>query len=155
MAWSQIAQTASAFGPLLVSVLVAWIMWRQAKTARDKLRLDLFEKRYGVYVGFENLAKVVMGSGNVSQEALREYSLHTAPSEFLFDKDVIQYLEKVWKIALELQHVNAELPHTPVGDKRNHLAQRECEICIWFNEELRRAPSEVFGRDMSFAKIRG
>jgi hypothetical protein len=34
---------------ILVAVFVAWISYMQFRTAREKPRLDLFEKRYEVF----------------------------------------------------------------------------------------------------------
>jgi hypothetical protein len=38
-----------AFTPSLIALFVAGVAWRQFKLGRDKLRLDLYERRFAVY----------------------------------------------------------------------------------------------------------
>jgi len=48
----KVADIVGKFGPALVAIVIgliaSYIAWRQSKTASEKLRLDLFEKRYKV-----------------------------------------------------------------------------------------------------------
>lgn len=38
-----------AMAPLLISAVVAWIAWAQYKTSQNKLKLDLYNRRFSIY----------------------------------------------------------------------------------------------------------
>jgi len=46
-----------------IAVAVAWVSFQQWKTARAKLNLDLFDRRYAVYRGATDALRVVTRDG--------------------------------------------------------------------------------------------
>lgn len=48
--WLLIAEVLKAAVPPLIAIVVAYIAWHQWQTAKDKLALDLFDRRHAVWI---------------------------------------------------------------------------------------------------------
>lgn len=92
----------------VLAVFAAWIAFQQYKTSKDKLRLDLFEKRYALYNSlFESWWAVTMNTENKI-----EYTDNVKvrrESHFLFDKNTRQFIyDFMWKLG-EYSRLNSRL----------------------------------------------
>jgi hypothetical protein len=90
----------------VIAVVAVYIAWQQHKTARDKLKLDLFDRRYKVYRGLMDLFACVATEGTVSNEDLGKFYRETDQKRFLFDDDVCDYLTEVRKKVVELRQAH-------------------------------------------------
>ncbi len=80
-----------------IAVLAAVIASLQWRTARNKLKLDLFDRRYAVYESVNGLLGSIMSSGSTSQEEELKYLIGTRGTKWLFNASVAEYLEKnIW-----------------------------------------------------------
>lgn len=80
----------------IVAGIVAYVAWRQWQTAREKLVLDLFEKRWAIYEAAESAVRQVMRDGDVSgNTAIAEIAILRSKAMFLFGPEVEQYLGDV------------------------------------------------------------
>ncbi|GAC1667509.1 MAG: hypothetical protein NVS9B4_23360 [Candidatus Acidiferrum sp.] len=83
---------ASATAPILVSVFVAWVACRQLKLGRDKLRLDLYERRFAVYERTLAFYHALIGSAESLQsesfsQLHKDFIKSYRESQFLFKSD--------------------------------------------------------------------
>jgi hypothetical protein len=105
MCTSSAATWFAACGQIAVGVAVAYIAWRQHKVAQEKLRLDLFEKRYAVYRAFVDKIRAPEVSTGPDDHTLK---IHDAfwerllEAKFLFGDDLNKYLKEVWKRSLAM-----------------------------------------------------
>jgi hypothetical protein len=104
-------QMVAALGPLfaalttlMVGVIVASIAYRQWQTAKEKLILDLFDRRMNVYQKLRQSISLVNASGKVSDEAERLFLEAENEAVFLFEQDIHAYLRDLWLI-----YVNARV----------------------------------------------
>ena len=80
---------------LFLSIAVVVIAWRQWRVARNKLRLDLFDRRYKVYEAtVKFLRESVQDNAHIDLH-LSVFNDETSNAEFLFDTDVVNHLEKI------------------------------------------------------------
>ncbi len=90
------------FTPALVAVIVgllaALLSFRQWRIAREKLRLDLFDKRIKVFNGFMNKVRNDMGEANLTQEQYSDSMLDIASLGFLFPKPVVDEMNAIHAI---------------------------------------------------------
>lgn len=81
----------AAVGQILVAVAVGGIALRQWQTARDKLKADLFDRRYSLYVDFVRaLNRLHEGDA----DAMREVQRILAESRWLYGEKVADRLRK-------------------------------------------------------------
>ncbi len=87
----------------IVAVAALVIAWRQYQTARAKLRLDLYDKRYQVYLALVEFIDDLQG--RVIPDA--EYTAHVRKLEqmqFLFDKPVDQWVRGLLRDARSMNN---------------------------------------------------
>lgn len=76
-----------------IATIAVYIGWRQWTTAREKLVLDLFEKRWAIFEGAEKAAGLVLRDGDVrNNTATRDIAILRSKTQFLFGPEVEKYL---------------------------------------------------------------
>jgi hypothetical protein len=126
---------------------------KQAETARNRLRLDLFERRFTVYEALMVMAAIAAQKGEVTSEERRTCAIATKGAEFLFNKEIDDYCLKLGReatlLGLDNHHIN-QLKST--GAKQYLEAEvSKGERMIWFNTQIDEMPK----RFAEFLKIEG
>jgi len=129
----------------VVAGLGLYIAYRQWKTSRDRLKLDLFEKRFAVYEATRTFIKSIISSGKAEDQPMYIFRASTGETKWLFDEKVANYLDKqIWKPAVDLQTLESELQGMPVGEARSKKVQERSILFEQFMAELRQI-EDVFG----------
>ena len=97
------AQWIQALGPVAISlvtviiaVAVGVIAYRQWKTAREKLVLDLFERRFTLYVAAKVGVDQVLRDGSArDNDGIRNIAVVRSEAIFLFGDEVLEYFRKL------------------------------------------------------------
>lgn len=81
----------------LIAAIVAWIAYRQYKTSDNKLRLDLYDRRHQIFNKLVSALQEILTENKVKDEHI--LNLHTIKIQgyFLFEEDVSNYLDEVFK----------------------------------------------------------
>jgi hypothetical protein len=117
----------------VIAVLGAWIAYRQWRLGQNKLKLDLFEKRFAVYVGARDLLASIMTSGKAKEEELFRFLSATREAKWLLNDEVATYLDKsLYHRALDLARLRDELEGVGVGEVRSKNVQEQADIKKWF-----------------------
>lgn len=91
----------------LVAVVAAYLAWNQVRIAREKLKLDLFEKRFAVFAGTRRMLSLALQNANLTLQELFEFRAAIGERHFLYGDDVRTYLEEMDRQAVAL-HTYAE-----------------------------------------------
>jgi len=127
--WTQVF---SALLTPTIAIFGSIIAYQQWRTARKKLKFDLFEKRFAVYHAARSFIASVMTSGKAKDEETYKFLSGTREAKWLLNDDIANYFdEDMWKNAVELQTLGAELEGVPVGEERKKNVQRQSEIKKW------------------------
>lgn len=133
----------AAIAAVSVTVYFAWhqkkIAKEQADIAREKLRLDLFEKRFRVFDAARKLLCEVAVHRRASDDNLRAFVIGTAEAVFLFDDDLSGYLVEIRNRAQKLQSLSDHLQDQkllPVGDQRSKAVKKSDQHFNWLVEQL-------------------
>jgi len=70
------------FSNVLVAAAVAYIAYRQYSLAREKFKLDMFEKRFAVYKATQRFLTVILQDGKVDLEKLFDFRRDTQDLAF-------------------------------------------------------------------------
>ena len=120
--------TVTAFG--------AMIAWRQWRTAQNKLKLDLFERRLAVYHATAQFLGSVLTTGKVLDEELFGFISSTREAKWLLDAHVADYLRtELYRKALQLQSLDSTLKELPIGDERAANVHAQREIKEWMSQQ--------------------
>lgn len=115
-----------------VAIIASFIAYQQWRTAQNKLKHDLFDRRFSVYESSRNFLASVMTSGKIKDDELFKFLLGTREAKWLLNEKVAEYLEKdLYRKALDLQCIDAELEAAPVGEDRTSSVQKRSEIWKW------------------------
>jgi hypothetical protein len=86
---------------VVIALLAALIAFGQLWTARQKLILDLFEKRFQVYLDVRRIASAGTQLGRLEDPGLANELL--ARGRFLFGRDVVKALEELHTLTINLE----------------------------------------------------
>ncbi|WP_395670195.1 hypothetical protein [Rhodoferax sp.] len=85
----------SALTPVFIALFVAFIAYRQWRVAREKLRLDLYNKRFTIFEVTLNFYQQLLDGRNISAEEMqslhRKYIGAMIESKFLFSPSTNVY----------------------------------------------------------------
>jgi len=127
----------SAFLTPVVALLAIWIARQQWCTARDKLKLDLFDRRLTVYQAATAFIASVMTTGKVIEEDRIRFLRVTRDAKWLVGSEIAEYLDnEIHRKALDLQCLDTELEGVPVSKERSDNVQKQTAIKLWFNEQF-------------------
>jgi hypothetical protein len=115
-----------------VAVLGSFIAYRQWRLAQNKLKFDLFERRYSVYEAAKILLSSIMTSGKAKDEELFKFLVATREAKWLLSSQVAEYLNtQLYHKAVDLQTLAAELEGMPVGEERSNNVRAQAELKKW------------------------
>lgn len=135
----------------LVAIIVASTGYQQHLLAREKLKFDLFEKRFSIYKGVQRFLSVILSNATYSMDDLFEFRRSTQDGTFLFRKDIPAYISEIDSKALKFKSTAEQLKDIPKGDKRNELVQANMQLLTELTDELPRL-KEVFAPYLRFDK---
>ena len=122
----------------VLSLAGAYIAFQSWNTARNKLKLDLFERRLTVFEGATNFVGSIVTSGKVEPLALSKYLATTRTTRWVLNESVSQYLSKnLLEPAMSLQHLDAELNAMPVGEERTKNVECQRKIKSNLNAQFK------------------
>jgi hypothetical protein len=131
----------------VIALIAAYVAWRQWQTAKDRLRLDLFDRRLAIYNAAFDFIRSISLSGGVDQDELRNFWTGLHGAEFLLDSDLCKYLrEDLWNKALELHRLDSFLTaHTIADDEHARNARERGEVQKWLLAQFE-VLTEKFGK---------
>ena len=110
----------------LLGIMIAYFQWR---LAQNKLKLELFARRFSVYEATRNLIGSIAISGKVTDEQLSQFLVATREAKWLLNDSIAQYLsEHLHNIVLDLQEINSELEGIPRGEIRTDKVKKSTSI---------------------------
>src|SRR5262245_1332782 len=147
---------AGPFATVIVAVFVGFITWqhnkRQTDLGQEKLKIDLFERRYAIYVSTRELLSFLCSSPTteVTWKAIEKWMLNIREAPFFFGPEVAAFLEHVDAMVdnlfgkMEWQQQNADAP----GD----IAEKIHRLQILMSTELLKLP-QTFRKDLEFGRF--
>jgi hypothetical protein len=136
---------------ILTAAVTGYIAWQQWQTARNKLRLDLFDRRFPVFEAAMKLVWIAVTKGNVPDEARREFMVATKGVQFLFDQELQDHCDALAAEALNVRVGSEKIESLPVGEERAKSEGARADRITWFNDQV----DEIPKRFAPFLKIHG
>jgi hypothetical protein len=137
------AKFAPAFVAFVVGIFGTCIGFNQYRTSRDKLRLDLFEKRFEAYEKLQEYFNCLLRDAQVDKKVLSLLAEARYKSLFLFGNEITEYIDEVWDKAIEMRRLNLKLHGSqglPVGEERNMVCDKESSLLQWNLDQQRDSP---------------
>ncbi len=132
-----------------VGVFVAYVGYQQYCISREKFKLDLFEKRFSVYKGVQVFLTHILINAKFEIEQLYKFRADTQDAVFLFDKDIVVYIDSIDKKSLEFNCLCDELENIPVGEERTKKCEEKARLLKGLIGQLPKL-KEVFAPYLKF-----
>lgn len=134
-----------------VAGIAGWIAYQQARTARAKLKLDLFEKRIGVYNEVTACLGHISRTGNTSSENDQRFLVAMHKAKWLFGAEVLSYLEaQLWANMCELHSVSTSLSGMEHSEQRTAKIKTQADLKLWFAKQGKEGLDPLFLPYLSF-----
>jgi hypothetical protein len=117
----------------VVAIIAVYIGWRQWKTSSQKLKLDLFERRFRVFQAVRDILGMMYTTVSDDKKLFQLLS-QTRDAEFLFGSEIKDYVENVWRRASRLSDTHKQLSgilETAPIEVRQKLAKIENDEVQW------------------------
>jgi hypothetical protein len=125
------------FATVAVAVIAAFIGFQQFWISNEKLKLDLFDKRFAVFAAARRFLSQILQHGTFSTpEEFGQYRADIAEAAFLFGEDVADFLDEIDRRALHLWSLNETLKGTEIGPERTTLVEEIGIEVEWLNAQL-------------------
>lgn len=124
-----------AFGvPIVLAVIAvfgAWIAACQMWIARERLRLDAFDRVYNRRVAIYEATRKFLGDvfDNMSKEKISAYGLCTLDAEFLFNENMYDYLREILSRVTIWHHAKTK------GEQEAHTDEKEADQLSWITQQ--------------------
>jgi len=120
----------------LIALIAVGIAFAQWWTSRNRLKLDLFDRRWTIYEATRTMLAEIFAQARSSRESQRAYLQGIREAEWLFDETVAHYLTKeFWKRIVELDAANSMIEPTTQGSERQGAINKKWEIMQWMTEQ--------------------
>ena len=119
----------------LIAVLAAYIAWQQWRTNRLRLKHELFDRRYALYEKIAGFIAEILVKGKVTANAETRFLQETKSVIFLFDKEIQEFTEEIYRKAVDLHALEATLDNLNVDERALNDAKQHA-IKDWFSSQL-------------------
>jgi hypothetical protein len=124
---------------LVVGIVGAFIAWRQYLAARAKLKLDLFDRRYEIFMAtWSHLSSIVTNGPepksypSAAFEILKTFRNNIPQTGFLFGKDIERYLDEIHENQMEAWELQVRYDEGALSQQE---IVRKSELMNWFINE--------------------
>lgn len=139
---------------ILIAVIVAWTGYQQYRVAKEKLKFDLFEKRFSVYKGVQIFLSQIMQKGELNLDSVWELQKATEEAKFLFEDEIPKYIDSIRNKALKMWAIQSKSKNMPTGDGKNNFIDKEGTLFTELTNELSTL-SQVFMPYLKFSILGG
>lgn len=121
---------------LIAAGLTAAFAYRQWRNAQNRLKLDLFDRRFLVYLSVRNLVGAVLARGYATFDDIFKFTVETRTAKWLFDNDIAAYIDaELCQRANDLLALHAEMERVPIGQGGMDNAGYQSQIRDWFKDQ--------------------
>ena len=117
----------------VVAIYGSFIAYLQWRLSQNKLKLDLFDRRFKVYEAARDFLASIITSGKANEDNLFKFLIATREAKWLLNPEVAEYLDKqMYSNAINLQTLAYELKNATQGEVRYNNVQAQADIKKWF-----------------------
>ncbi|OGX34468.1 MAG: hypothetical protein A2787_01860 [Omnitrophica WOR_2 bacterium RIFCSPHIGHO2_01_FULL_48_9] len=135
-----------AVSSLVIAVIVAYIAYRQHILDKNKFRLDLYDRRLRGFKVIKRIISETVRSGDFplkDQDILREFWEAMAESNFIFDKEIVDYFDEIYRKGLDLHFLEERLGTIQGQGEREKIITSRSKCFEWFTHQLKNH-TEIF-----------
>jgi len=136
--------------PTCIALITIYIAYQQYVINKNKLKLDLYEKRYSKFIVLQGFMKDI-ASQNFNQIDYSNIKVILADVEFLFEVDITNYKDLIISKYWNLLDIISEMDTSSHLHASSELSANKADILKWFREEDSKL-KELFKPYLDFTK---
>ena len=110
-----------ALSVLVIGGIGACIAWRQWRTAHDKVKLDLLDRRLAAYQRLKDAVAPIAASGKVTLADADRFARAMNDMRFLFDKETEACVDQIYRAIIDKHTIDTQLERTRARNKEKAL----------------------------------
>lgn len=119
----------------VIAIVAVGIAFAQWWTAKQRLRLELFDRRWKVYMAIREFVSEMKREVVVSSDTLNAFRQDVRACRWLFDEEVERYVqEELWKRAIELKSARESIVNQH-GDAYEAALKEADAIKDWLGDQ--------------------
>src|SRR5208283_2344375 len=148
---------------LLYEDVPSFTMWPDVRTSegrtptgklsKENITLAIYDRRIGVYQIARQFVRDVCADLKPELKTILKFAWDTDEALFLFDKDLAEYLEMLFKKALRLRTTasikDRMLTHPDEAQNYQAIMEEDTQLGLWFTEQ----PQEIRARFAPFLRL--
>jgi hypothetical protein len=140
---------------IVVSISLAYIAYQNyginkanTRIQKDKLRLDLFDRRYKVFQALKELLSSFITTANFTHQELYKFANESSDAEFLFGIDIKNYVDEIFEKGIHLIYLKKCLEDN-IGEREKTINEIY-ELEIWLSAQSKNAKN-LFKKYLHFS----
>lgn len=121
----------------LIGFFVAYVAWRQWRTAQEAQKERLFDRRYELFELLDDCRINIIGSNKISEPNRVKLRNVSRRFLFLFDKIVYDYVLEFYSKSEDLRSIQGL-----TGNYKEEALNREKGLRAWFDSQREELPSK-------------
>ncbi|SNX59677.1 hypothetical protein SAMN06296273_1115 [Nitrosomonas ureae] len=110
-----------------IAVVTTYIAYQQWKINRQKLFLDLYDRRLKVYEEVRQILGIVVRDAGASYDDLLKFRKAVSEADFLFEPEISKYIEEIYQHGVKLQSWNKQYRDSTQPKPYGYDHQKVCE----------------------------
>ena len=132
--WLQYTQVIAL---IVIALVGAWIAYQQFQLAGVKLKHDLYDRRFAVFEAARQFLYMVVQDATASDQTIFAYKAGTRDAVFLFNDDIVAFLEELLKHATHLWVLNTTAAQFPIESEQKLASNSKAtEELMWLAAQL-------------------
>ena len=135
-------------GALLTPVIAAlgiYIAHKQGQVDKNRLKYELFDKRYDVYEKIGAYIAEILISGNADPKASVQFIRDTKSTYILFGDDISEFVTEIYSKAVTLHALDEGLNDLQ-DEERSKNIKAQLEIKDWYSKHLKSMEKDLFAK---------
>lgn len=142
-------QFLGALAPAVIAGIVGYVAYRQWRTAQERLKLDLFDRRWSIYEETKRFL-ATREAGALQIAAVNRFAAETKGAQFLFDHDTLVFLGGTVRTVMDSGRSREALSVARDPAERAQLTERVKELA----EQIDRHVLELDRRMTEYLRIK-
>jgi hypothetical protein len=121
----------------VLAAVAACVAYAHYRLSRERIKLELFEKRFKVFTGASLFLRRILEQGGLPDlEPLGEFRTAIEEAKFLFNEDITDYLDEIYRHAVSLHNTAKTSERLPVRSERSRLVDENAKTLAWLLDQL-------------------
>lgn len=137
---------------IIISALGLWIGYLQFLLAKQRSKLDLYDKRYPVFAATMEYLAYIAREGTINQQELIKFLRNSKDVDFFFGQDIQQFLSELYNKGVDLAKYDHKIKGRVLpDDEHGKLVDMESELLEWFLKQFE-VSKELFKKYLAIDK---